>query len=46
MGVGTSYRVRAVKWNTGKRLIITWFITLPISIGLAAVIYMIISMFM
>lgn len=46
MGVGTSYRVRAVKWDTGKRMIITWFITLPISAALAAVIYMIMSMFL
>lgn len=45
MGVGTSYRLRAVKWDTGKRMIITWFITLPISAALAAVIYMIMSMF-
>lgn len=46
MGVGTSYRVRAVKWDTGKRMIITWFITLPISAALAAVIYMGMSMFL
>ncbi|MBM7872233.1 PiT family inorganic phosphate transporter [Clostridium pascui] len=45
MGVGTSYRVRAVKWDTGKRMIITWFITLPISAALAAVIYMIMKIF-
>ncbi len=46
MGVGTAYRVRAVKWNTGKRMIITWFITLPISAILAAAIYMVFNMFM
>lgn len=46
MGVGTSYRVRAVKWDTGKRMIVTWFITLPISAALAAVIYMAMSMFL
>ena len=31
MGVGTAYRPRAVKWGTAKRMVITWFITLPIS---------------
>jgi PiT family inorganic phosphate transporter len=46
MGVGTSYRVKAVKWNTGKRMIITWFITLPISAALAAVVYMLMNMFL
>lgn len=45
MGVGTSYRVKAVKWDTGKRMIITWFITLPISALLASLIYMFISIF-
>lgn len=44
MGVGTSYRLKSVKWDTGKRMIITWFITLPISAALAAVVYMLMSM--
>lgn len=46
MGVGTSYRVKAVKWNTGKRMVITWFITLPISAALATVVYMLMNMFL
>ena len=46
MGVGSSYRVKGVKWGTGKKMIITWFITLPISATLAAVIYMFMSMFL
>jgi PiT family inorganic phosphate transporter len=45
MGVGSSYRVKGVKWKTGKKMIITWFITLPISATLAAGIYMLMSMF-
>jgi PiT family inorganic phosphate transporter len=45
MGVGSSYRVKGVKWGTGKKMIITWFITLPISATLAAVIYMFMSIF-
>jgi PiT family inorganic phosphate transporter len=45
MGVGSSYRVKGVKWGTGKKMIITWFITLPISATIAAVIYMFMSMF-
>jgi PiT family inorganic phosphate transporter len=45
MGVGSSYRVKGVKWKTGKKMIITWFITLPISATVAAVIYMFMSMF-
>lgn len=45
MGVGSSYRVKGVKWKTGKKMIITWFITLPISATIAAGIYMLMSMF-
>lgn len=45
MGVGTSYRLKGVKWNTGKKMIITWFITLPISATLAAIIYMFMRLF-
>lgn len=46
MGVGTSYRVKAVKWNTGKRMVITWFITLPISIIISTIIYRLMSLFL
>lgn len=46
MGVGTSQSVRAVKWKTGQRMIITWFITLPISATLAGIVYLIMSMFL
>jgi PiT family inorganic phosphate transporter len=45
MGVGTAYRVKAVKWNTGKRMIITWVITLPIAASISAVIFIIMNMF-
>jgi len=39
MGVGTAYRPRAVKWNTGRKMLVAWVITLPISAGIAAIIY-------
>lgn len=31
MGVGAAQRVKGVKWGTARKIIITWFITLPIS---------------
>lgn len=46
MGIGTSHRVKSVKWNTGKRMVITWFITLPISAAIAAVVFMFMNMFL
>ncbi len=44
MGVGTAYRPRAVKWNTGRVMLIAWVITLPISALIAAAIYWIMAL--
>ena len=43
LGVGSAHRVKGVKWGTAQRMIITWFITLPISAILAGLIYWIIN---
>lgn len=45
LGVGTSHRLRGVKWGTAQTMLITWFITLPISATLAGVSYLILSLF-
>lgn len=45
MGVGTAYRPRAVKWNTGRKMLVAWVITLPISAGIAALIYNVMIVF-
>ncbi|WP_409291629.1 anion permease [Peribacillus sp. SCS-37] len=44
LGVGSSHRVKGVKWGTAKRMIITWFITLPISATLAGLIYLLLDL--
>ncbi|OIK12115.1 inorganic phosphate transporter [Bacillus sp. MUM 13] len=44
LGVGSSHRIKGVKWGTAKRMVITWFITLPISAALAAAIYTILNL--
>ena len=46
MGVGSAQSVKAVKWETGKRMVITWFITLPISAVISAIIFSIIKIFL
>lgn len=46
LGVGASHRVRGVKWDTAKTMIITWFITLPITILLAALFYYLLNIVM
>jgi PiT family inorganic phosphate transporter len=45
LGVGTSHRLRGVKWGTAQRMLITWIITLPISALLAGIIYSILKLF-
>lgn len=43
LGVGSAHRLKGVKWGTAQRMIITWFITLPISAGLAALIFLLLN---
>ncbi|RID86046.1 anion permease [Peribacillus asahii] len=43
LGVGSAHRVKGVKWGTAQRMIITWFITLPISATISGLIYLIIN---
>lgn len=44
LGVGSAHRVKGVKWGTAQRMIITWFITLPISAVLAALSYYLLNL--
>ncbi|MFC0187544.1 anion permease [Fictibacillus aquaticus] len=44
LGVGSSHRLRGVKWGTAKTMVITWFITLPISASIAAISYFVLHM--
>ncbi|MDP4083633.1 MAG: inorganic phosphate transporter [Bacillota bacterium] len=45
LGVGSSHRLKGVKWGTAQRMLVTWVITLPISALLASVFYFIFSLF-
>jgi PiT family inorganic phosphate transporter len=46
LGVGASHRIRGVKWDTAQRMVLTWFITLPISALLAGFCYLILDLFL
>lgn len=46
LGVGSSHRVKGVKWDTAQRMLITWVITLPITATLAAGCYYILNLIM
>jgi PiT family inorganic phosphate transporter len=44
LGVGSSHRLKGVKWDTAQRMLITWVITLPITALLAAICYFILDL--
>ncbi|WEG72689.1 inorganic phosphate transporter [Vagococcus intermedius] len=44
MGVGTSHRPKGVKWDTGKRMLFTWVITLPVSAIISTIIFSILNL--
>ena len=43
MGVGAAQRVKGVKWGTARKIVVTWFITLPISAIMAGIFYFVYS---
>ncbi|KKC47845.1 inorganic phosphate transporter [Paenibacillus sp. D9] len=43
LGVGSAKRFANVKWSMAGRIVISWIITIPIAMGLSAVIYKIIE---
>lgn len=45
MGVGAAKRLKSVNWGVAKRIVITWFITLPISAVISALIYFLLHLF-
>lgn len=46
MGVGSSHRLRGVKWGTAQRMLVTWVITLPISATLSGLIFLLLNLFL
>jgi PiT family inorganic phosphate transporter len=46
LGVGSAKRFSAVKWGLAGRIIMSWIITIPITMILAAIFYRIIILFM
>ena len=43
MGVGAAERYKAVKWNVAGKILVSWFITIPIAGVLAAVLFYLFS---
>src|SRR5699024_5432774 len=44
LGVGTSQKVRGVKWGTAQNMVITWVITMPISALIAGLCFKLLMM--
>jgi PiT family inorganic phosphate transporter len=45
MGVGATKRLSAVRWGVGKRIVYAWIITIPASAAVAALVSIIIKLF-
>ena len=45
MGVGTSHRVKGVKWGVARTIVLTWIITMPISAVIASIAYYVLDLF-
>jgi PiT family inorganic phosphate transporter len=46
MGVGASNRVKGVNWNIAKKMVYTWFTTIPIAFLVSAGIFAILNLFL
>ena len=44
MGVGAAQRVKGVNWAIARKIVITWFITMPISAVMAAVFFLLLNL--
>lgn len=45
IGVGAANRRKGVKWATARKMVLAWFITIPITIGISFLLFSLINMF-
>lgn len=43
LGVGAGENARSVQWNVGRHMVVSWFLTIPASAALSALIYIILK---
>jgi PiT family inorganic phosphate transporter len=43
IGVGTAQRIKGVKWGTARKMVIAWFITIPISILMSSGVFILVA---
>ena len=44
MGVGAAQRVKGVNWAIARKIVLTWFITMPISAVMAGVFFLLLNL--
>ncbi len=44
MGVGMTKRISAVRWGVASNLLVAWILTIPVSMGIAALVYWLIDL--
>jgi len=42
IGVGTAQRIKGVKWGTARKMVLAWFITIPITICVSAGVFIVV----
>jgi len=45
MGVGAAKRLKGVRWNIARQIIIAWFVTIPSSALVSILVYNLIKIF-
>ena len=45
IGVGATKRLSAVRWGVTRKLLVAWILTIPVSAALAALIFLVVSLF-
>jgi inorganic phosphate transporter, PiT family len=45
MGAGSSERFSKVRWNVGKRIVMTWVITIPVTCIVSGLLYLLVRLF-
>ena len=45
MGVGMTKRMSAVRWGVATNLLVAWVLTIPVSMAIAALVYLLINLF-
>jgi len=46
IGAGAAERIKKVRWQVGRDMLVTWLVTIPVTFALSALVYLIITFFL